>query len=255
MNGGSGSGQGLRRLWVGCCGWAEARQKYFREFPTIELETTFYQPPSVELAQRWKQEAPDGFRFCMKAWQWITHAASSPTYRRLKAPLPEKSRSAVGFFRPTEEVWGAWRTTLEIAAALDAAVIVFQCPASFRPEPDNIRNLEAFFHKVGDCGRRLAWEPRGSWPAGVVKDLCAQFNLIHCVDPFAAKPVTDGTRYYRLHGRGGYNYRYEDAELEELIRFVETGAAGDVYVLFNNVYMQEDARRFLALVASRRQAH
>jgi uncharacterized protein YecE (DUF72 family) len=202
----------------------------------------------VDLARKWKGEAPSGFRFCLKAWQLITHAASSPTYRKLKTPLTEKSRRAVGGFQPTEEVWGAWETTMGIASALGAAVILFQCPSSFRPKEPDVRNLEAFFRRVGRCGHLLAWEPRGNWPQDLVRDLCARLGLIHCVDPFAGEPVTEGTRYFRLHGRGGYRYRYGDTELQELRAKAAIVGKQETYVMFNNVWMKEDAARFLALM-------
>lgn len=239
-------------LWVGCCGWAMRRAEYFRQFSAVELQNTFYQPPAVELAKKWRREAPDGFRFCLKAWQLITHPASSPTYRRLKSPLSEKSKGLVGCFQPTEEVWNAWLTTLDIASALKAAVILFQCPASFRPEERNLNNLERFFRRVGQCPARLAWEPRGDWPQDIVRDLCLRCGLIHCVDPFGGEPAVSGLRYYRLHGRGGYNYQYLDAELEDLRKIALADTHKDTYIMFNNVFMRSDAARFLALLARER---
>jgi uncharacterized protein YecE (DUF72 family) len=201
----------------------------------------------LKLQTKWRREAPEDFRFCLKAWQLVTHPVSSPTYRKLKAPLPEGSRSAAGGFQPTAEVWNAWEATRGIARALRAAVIVFQCPASFRPTGPNIRNLEAFFRKVGTCGHMLAWEPRGEWPKDVVRDLCTRLGLIHCVDPFACEPATVGVRYFRLHGRGGYRYRYSDADLRELRGRVLGYGAGGTHVMFNNVWMKEDAARFIAM--------
>ena len=212
------------------------------------MQTTFYQPPTFGLAEKWKRDAPKNFRFCLKAWQLITHPASSPTYRKLKAPLSERNRRALGQFQPTEEVWRAWKVTSQIAGALRAAVIVFQCPASFRPTALNVRNLEAFFQKVGKCPHLLAWEPRGDWPEDLVRDLCTRLGLIHCVDPLAGKPVTDGVRYFRLHGRGGYRYQYGDAELQELRAIVTAGGSHETYVMLNNVWMKDDAARFLALI-------
>jgi uncharacterized protein YecE (DUF72 family) len=233
--------------WIGCCGWGGARARYFQQFRTIKLQSTFYQPPGVTLAGKWKREAPDGFRFSSKAWQLITHRASSPTYRKLKTPLDERTRGAVGSFLPTDEVWQAWQTTLEIARALNAAVIVFQCPASFGPTEENARNLKAFFANVSNDPHLLAWEPRGEWPNELVRNLCARLGLIHCVDPFTARPVTSGVRYYRLHGRGGYRYRYTGAELAELRAKVLARSAHDTYVMFNNTWMKDDAAGLLAL--------
>lgn len=230
---------------VGCCGWAMSHARYFEQFRTIELQNTFYQPPTVKLAEKWRQQAPDDFRFCIKAWQLITHASSSPTYRRLKTALPETSRGAVGGFQPTDEVWNAWEVTLEIARALRAAVIVFQCPASFKPTAQTVDNMEAFFRKVGPSPHLLAWEPRGDWPPGLVRDLCARLGLIHCVDPFIGQEVTEGVRYFRLHGRGGYRYKYTAAELDELRTRVSAGPTHDSYVMFNNMSMKDDALRFM----------
>jgi uncharacterized protein YecE (DUF72 family) len=77
----------------------------------------------------------------------------------------------------------------------------------------------------------------------VVRDLCREFALLHCVDPFAAESVYGRTTYWRLHGRGGYNYVYTDEELDWLAAEVRK-KRGEVYVLFNNLAMAKDARRF-----------
>ena len=47
------------------------------------------------------------------------------------------------------------------------------------------RNFSAFFRRMDRHGFHLAWEPRGEgWTEEIVGDLCAEYNLIHCVDPF-----------------------------------------------------------------------
>lgn len=99
--------------------------------------------------------------FCMKAWQLITHTPVSPTYRRLKSGVGSTERDLYGSFRPTEQAWLAWQRTEEIAAVLQARVIVFQCPRSFLPTGENTRNLSAFFHQIDRRRHILAWEPRG----------------------------------------------------------------------------------------------
>ena len=239
----------MPELIVGCCGWPVARARYFEHFGAVELQDTFYQPPSVELADKWRRQAPPGFRFTLKAWQLITHAASSPTYRRLKKPLPEEQRAACGFFRPTAPVQAAWEHTLAVARALKAEAVIFQCPASFRPEPRHIAQLEAFFRQAARDDRLMVWEPRGPWPAETVRALCRRHELVHCVDPFQASPLYGPAVYFRLHGREGYRYRYADEELARLAEMAERYGGGrrPVYVMFNNVFMMEDARRFQRL--------
>ncbi len=237
--------------FVGCCGWTEAHARYIKDFSTIELQATFYQPPSNAVAKRWKAEAPAEFRFCMKAWQLITHTPSSPTYRRLKGAISRGEQDLYGSFRPTEQVWLAWQRTREIAEILGAHVIVFQCPKSFLPTAENSRNLNSFFHNIDRHQHTLAWEPRGDdWPPEMIRDLCAENDLIHCVDPFVSESVYGDGLYWRLHGRTGYRYRYTDEELTMLRTKLQPRArlASRSYVMFNNISSKEDALRFSAII-------
>lgn len=234
-------------VYVGCCGFPVNRRTYYAHLDAVEVQQTFYNPPREATARRWREEAPADFPFAMKAWQLITHPASSPTYRRLRRPL-EGPREAYGFFRPTEEVWAAWEETRNIARALRAAWIIFQCPARFTPTAEHVANLRAFFSRVGRETWRLGWEPRGDWPPDLVRDLCAELDLVHVVDPFKARPVTEGVAYFRLHGKTGYRYRYDEDDLRRLAAWCEDFE--EVWVMFNNVSMWNDARAFRALVGA-----
>jgi uncharacterized protein YecE (DUF72 family) len=234
---------------IGCCGWAGSQPNYFSQFPVIEIQSTFYDPPATKVAARWRTAAPPEFEFCIKAWQLITHAPSSPTYRRLRKPIDAERRAFFGSFQDTDEVWQAWLKTLEIAEAVRASIVLFQCPASFRVSVPNIENLSRFFQKIGPQPFRLAWEPRGPWPAEVVRDLCAQYGLIHCVDPLYSAPDPQNAVYWRLHGKGSYSYRYTDDDLFELRRLLFLARDDpQAYILFNNVTMKEDAIRFRRLL-------
>ncbi len=66
------------------------------------------------------------------------------------------------------------------------------------------------------------------------------------VDPYAATSLTPEQPYYRLHGRTGFRYVYEQDELSDLLSTLPGDA--DSYVLFNNVRMAEDAARFGKLI-------
>jgi len=227
---------------VGCCGWKEKQSLYLSHFPVIEIQSTFYDPPAAKVAARWRALAPPDFIFCIKAWQLITHTPSSPTYRRLRSPVAAEDRDRLGSFRDSGQVWQAWKKTLEIAEALQVQVVVFQCPASFQPTSTNLQNFSTFFRKIGRQSFQIAWEPRGSWPPELVHDVCAEFHLIHCVDPFVDRSAYGDPLYWRLHGRKSYSYRYTDEDLQYLS---DTLAGRSAYVMFNNVSMKEDATRFM----------
>ena len=231
---------------VGCCGFPVARPQYTRVFNVVEVQQTFYELPRASTALKWAEEAGEGFEFTMKAWQLITHDPKSPTYKRLKTPLNPAKIKNYGFFRHTEEVYEAWERTKEIALALKASIVVFQCPPSFVPSEENKHNMKSFFSTVDRGPFTFAWEPRGYWNESEIEKLCRELKLIHVVDPFKAKSRWGDTRYYRLHGIGGYNYRYSKEELCSLLSFAEEGLP--VYFMFNNVYMYENAIEFKNLL-------
>lgn len=233
------------------------RAEYYRRFPVVEIQQSFYNLPRLQTAERWRQEAlalsaPNRrgeFEFTLKAWQLITHEPASPTYRRLRKPIPEAQKALYGSFRPTEPVLKAWRETASFARALGTRLIVFQCPPRFTPTAEHVENLRKFFGTADRAGFVMAWEPRGDWPDDLVRGLCRELDLVHVVDPLKQAPQSEGLRYFRLHGVTGYRYLYTEQDLRTLADYY-TGEA-PTYLLFNNLFMGEDAFRFLKLLGQR----
>ncbi|MHC1567346.1 MAG: DUF72 domain-containing protein [Candidatus Syntropharchaeia archaeon] len=225
-------------MFIGCCGFPRGMKEYFRTFRVVEVQKTFYKPPKVETARKWRKNAPEDFEFCVKAWQLITHPPTSPTYAKAGIKIEDKDR--YGYFKPTNEVFHAWEKTKEICEILDTKIVLFQTPPSFEQEKENISNLKEFFSSIS--GFRFAWEPRGRWDPDVLRETCAELNLIHCVDPFLSSQVYGNIAYFRLHGIGSYRYRYNEEDLEKLKEMCKGKKI--IYCLFNNVHMYEDALRF-----------
>jgi len=229
---------------VGCCGFPVSRKIYYQTFTCVEIQQTFYHPPKEETLKSWRKEATEGFEFTLKAWQLITHDPKSPTYKRLKFEIPPETKERYGGFKPTREVLEAWQITRKAAKLLEARLIIFQTPPSFRPEEESVKNLKTFFSTIERENFLFGWEPRG-WPVELVRSLCEELDLIHVVDPFKEDTVGKIV-YWRLHGKDGYRYRYSDEELEELLRKIQPSSV--YYVMFNNTNMFEDAQRFLRIV-------
>lgn len=104
--------------------------------------------------------------------------------------------------------------------------------------------MEHFFQRIERDGSLLAWEPRGKWEKRRVEELCQRLNLIYCLDPFKTPPREGGTQYFRLHGIGGYRYRYTSRDLFQIKEWCKKHPT---YCLFNNIYMWNDALRFKSL--------
>jgi uncharacterized protein YecE (DUF72 family) len=222
-----------------------AQEKYFRTFSCVEIDSSFYQLPRVETAARWRAAAPAGFEFSLKAWQVITHRATSPTYHRTR--LDPRDREYCGHFGFNPTIRWAWDETVAVAKALGAVLVLFQCPQSFRPTKENVAQVRRFFERAKRGKFHMGWEPRGNWDAGLITSLCRELDLIPVLDPLQVEPIPVGKiRYFRLHGATGPNHRHSPEELERL-RSV-TDSREPTYCMFNNMAMKEDGQRFRKLL-------
>jgi len=238
-------------LRVGLCGFTIAMGDYPRRFPVVEVQQTFYDPPADATMRKWRSIAPS-LEFTIKVWQLVTHAAGSPTYRRMKTAVAQDIGDAGGF-RDSAAVREGWRRSVECAKQLSATALLFQCPASFGPDPQNVRRMRAFFERIDRPNARLLWEPRGArWVAEVALAcaLCRELDLVHVVDPFVTPPAPGRPIYWRLHGPGGARHSYTDAQLRQLADMVASVDAGIGYVMFNNLPRVGDATRFMRMAGT-----
>lgn len=236
-------------MFVGTCGWSylDAKrmfgegwrnafksklQAYASLFDVVEVNSTFYKLPREETAKKWLREAREvnrSFEFTVKVWKRITHELG----------FAEGSLEAYEEFKP-------------IAVALDASILLFQTPASFKPTEENIRRLKDFFSSISQ-DFNFVFEVRGKeWKDEIVGSLFSDLGLVHVVDPFRRSPaIRTDFHYFRLHGsppgKRMYRYKYTREDLEFLKRKV--AQFEPCYVMFNNIFMYEDALSFKKLLA------
>ncbi len=237
-----------KNVKIGCCGFPISRKKYYEKFKVVELQQTFYQIPDENTVWRWREESPKDFEFTLKAFQLITHPPSSPTYRKLKMKIDERKIENYGFFKPTDEVFKAWELTEKTARILKSKIVIFQCPASFKQNDLNIKNMEKFFNSIKRENFIFGWELRGKWDKKIIKEICENLNLIHVVDPFENESVYGVLKYWRLHGIGSYRYKFEDKDFLFLKEKIDKEKIDEIYIMFNNVYMDKDASAFKKII-------
>ncbi len=231
---------------VGCCGFPISKRRYYEEFRVVEVQKTFYKPPRVETALKWREEAPDDFEFTVKAWMAFTHNPKSPMWS--KSGLPRKE--GYGLLKPTSKNLERWEEFLKVVRALKSKVVVFQSPPSFKATEENMKNVKEFFRSIRGDVELIGWEVRHESWSGPLREILPELDLIHVVDPLYELPVHGNVLYFRLHGRREgrrivYNHRYTGDELEEVMRVLaDLGKPG--YVMFNNgIFMRESALNFL----------
>jgi len=215
---------------IGCCGYPISQKTYYETLKLVELNSTFYEYPSLTIVEKWRSKAPEDFEFTVKAHQDITH--------KYKLRIEHA-------IEPFEKI-------KQICHILKAKIILIQTPASFSPK--NIDDAKDFFRRVNREDFILVWETRGeSWENAEVierlRNVLRELEVTHVTDPLRLMPAyTANLAYFRLHGMGErmYYYQYTNDDLRRLhdaVKRFENLEMG-VYVLFNNLSMFEDAKRF-----------
>ncbi|MHC4990794.1 MAG: DUF72 domain-containing protein [Planctomycetota bacterium] len=232
---------------AGTSGLCLSQGEYERAFSVVELQTKFFQSGGLAGAQRWRAQTPPGFEFVLRAPPAITQPEGGTAPRRGRHRRDTRHVDAEAF-RDTPGVRRVWKDTLELVNALEAPMVIFKSPATFRATDENIANACRFFQWAHRDRMRLGWELLGhDWTDEIVRELCRELSLTHVVDPFRRPTMRGRPPCFRLNGIGGPHHHYSDDELAQL----RDWCTGDrSYCIFGNGSRREDARRFLEMAMS-----
>jgi uncharacterized protein YecE (DUF72 family) len=202
---------------------------YARAFNYVEVNSTFYQAPPLDMVRSWRKRVPEGFSFSVRCHRGVTHAHS---------------------FDPTDRVIELMEEMAGIARTLRAEALHLLTPPSFDFGEEDIRNLTALLDTASLEGVPLALEARaytGRDLPGGLKKLLEDRGIIHCVDLSKEDPQVDcDVLYTRLFGKGYHTvYQFSD---EELLELYDRGNSRDykkALFTFHGVRMYADAGRFL----------
>lgn len=114
----------------------EKRLAYYAgRFPLVEVDATYYSPPSEQTAALWAQRTPDGFTFNIKAFSLLTGhpTRTSAIYKDLRPDTGKKNlypRDLPG--QAYEEVWTRFLSALDpLVRAGKLGALLFQFPPWF----------------------------------------------------------------------------------------------------------------------------
>ncbi|MGC8671286.1 MAG: DUF72 domain-containing protein [Candidatus Micrarchaeia archaeon] len=238
----------MPKVEIGNCGWSyfspgkfidNWKEKYATRlsayaslFSVVEVDSIFYKLPSEKLAQKWYSEARD----VNKSFEFIPKAPKSITHRNFS----------------TEDLPGF----LNVAKALNSSKLLFQTPPSFGYSESNYELVSDFFKRLSkQSNMSIMWEPRGTW-LNAIEELKAlsQKGIVIVTDPLRKLlDLKQQFYYFRLHGFGSrmmYAYKFTESDLNALRQKLSKKLFNSkkVYVMFNNIYMYEDALRFAKMV-------
>ena len=238
----------MKRNWgVGCAGFPVKLSAYLQDFSAVEIQETFYDPPSKRTLTRWRREAPEGFAFTLRAWQLITHPSSHPGYQKIRRPWETEAAARFGSFLPGDQTRWAWEVLKEAAEIVGARAILFQTPAGFTPTRVNRENLVRFFSDIERGDYHLVWEPEGIWQEEEIAAICSDLNLIPAVDPLVSGIDVGEVFYFRFLGKTRTRGDYSQDDFYRICQEVEAGGEGsgrEGFLIWKTRTPVRDARSF-----------
>jgi uncharacterized protein YecE (DUF72 family) len=253
---------------------AKARLEFYAsKFPIVEVDSTYYFPPSEKNAALWIERTPKDFTFNIKAYSLLTNhpTRTESLYKDLAAELPPETLDKRRIYRDklpdevVDEVWQRFRDALmPLHSAGKLGAVLFQFPQWFVISKQNKAYIEECAERLPDY--RVAIELRHkTWmeernveeTLGFLERLRLPYV---CVDmpqgfdsslPPIAAATADDLAMVRFHGRDPkawttksetaserFRYDYSRDELAEWVPKLEelSGQARETHVLMNNCY-------------------
>lgn len=229
-------------IHVGCTGLPLKHAQYFDALNAVEVTPEQEVPPRPANARRLSEEAPEGFVFSMVASRILSYTPDQ------LPPGLEGDPKRYGGLQLTAEALALYERTLDAATAMGARIMVFITPPQIGPSLRGKEALAQFFRRVDRRGLRFVWEPHGPWEDGAIASICAEHDLIRCIDPLR-DPVGPGDVVYaRLGPFAALGRSLADDELERIAEALEDSS--EAYCFFATERAFSDARRMRALVES-----
>ncbi len=253
---------------------AEARLKFYAtRFPLVEVDSTYYYPPSEKNAVLWIERTPADFTFNVKAYSLLTNHPTRPDslYADIKSSLAPEVLEKRNVYRDklpdeaVDEVWQRFRDALmPLHSAGKLGAVLFQFPQWFVISKKSKAYIEECAARLPDY--RVAVEFRHeSWMSERNREETLSFLEERrlpfvCVDmpqgfdssvPPIAAATADDLSMVRFHGRSReawtvktesaadrFKYDYSQEELVEWVPKLRQLASEtrETHVLMNNCY-------------------
>ena len=221
---------------IGTGGWAyfqipgiKSLEAYSRIYNFVEVNSTFYEIPSTNQIEKWRNIVPEDFQFTVRAHRSITHQ-----YK----------------LQRTKENLKRLKEMKKICEILQAEILLLQTPASLEITKDVIENFRDLLSSIELNKLRIALETRGTkvstYPRELLKNM-QEYNIINSVDLLKGElpAYKSDILYSRLFGKGEKNiYQPTDQELKEIDIRAKTGKYKKVVLSFHSQRMYRDAGRF-----------
>jgi uncharacterized protein YecE (DUF72 family) len=223
---------------------------YSRHFPLVELNFTFYRPPTRSMLLRLANKAPAGFQFLVKLPQVISHDESAlelPGFRHAVEGLAQRGQLA-GLLCQLPQATHCTRRACDWITTLAKELGHLHLAVELRHRSWARPGLPAWLaEKRVDLVAVDVPDLPGLFPRGPAQSTATVYVRLHS---------RHADRWYRS-GEERYDYTYSDAEFGEWIDVLrqraEEGGTERALFLFNNCARGQaavNARRLQALLGT-----
>jgi uncharacterized protein YecE (DUF72 family) len=207
---------------------------YSTQFPTVEINATFYRLPSEAMVRGWRDRVGERFLYAIKGSRFITHmkklvnlnGAVDKFFDRI-APLQDK-----------------------------IAVILWQLPGKLKKDAARI---DDFLAQVPKAYHHAVEFRHPSWYDDEIFEVLRKHNAAHVALSSLGMPMnlsvtSNDLVYVRFHGlEGGAAHDYTAAELKPWAKFItgQVNAGRAAFIYFNNdinVRAPDNARMLIDMV-------
>jgi uncharacterized protein YecE (DUF72 family) len=253
---------------------SEARLKYYAsKFPVVEVDSTYYFPPSERNSVLWIERTPKDFTFNVKAYSLLTNHPTKrdSLYAEIRETLPEELAEKSRIYRENlpdelvDEVWQRFHDALmPLHSAGKLGAVLFQFPEWFVIGRKNRDYIVQASERLRDFKMAVEFRHQ-SWLNDRNREETLGFLTEHdlpvvCVDmpqgfpssiPRFAAATAGELSMVRFHGRDPevwakknvsaserFRYEYSRDELTEWVEPIEdlSKQTRETHVLMNNCY-------------------
>jgi len=222
----------LSEILIGTGGWAyfnvsgDPLRVYSGIFDMVEVNSTFYEFPSLSIVRSWRERVPDKFEFAVQCHQDLTHKHK---------------------FHPVESAFKDWDYMMDVCRCLSSEILIVHTPPGLEMSSSKVEEMKNFFSSVEPIGIHLAWNI-GSLKEedrNLLIDFIRDRGFTHCVDLSVEDPAFESdVAYSRLFGRSEYAaHQFSDEELAEINNKAESMDTKKVYLSYHGIKMYKDADR------------
>ncbi len=222
---------------MGAGGWAyfqvpgtASLEAYSQAFDFVELNSSYYELPSISSASEWRERVPSDFRFSVRCPRILVDHYGLKLLPGARSHLDKVE---------------------EVCRRLEAEVMTVLINAgSPIKESDLASRLKEFLGTFNVDRTIPAVELRNLKPSTEVFDVMKESGAVHCVDISNSRPQFEGRILYsRLFGKGEDNvYEFDDKELREITKRASEPKFEKSIMAFHGVRMYRDAGRVKSFI-------